>query len=368
VRKRVLITAGEASGDAYGAALAAELKKLGDVEVWAVGGVRLSSVADRMIADSTRWSAISISQSFKVGARVLLKWPAVCSAVRVGGDLHIPIDFGFVNQRIARRAKQSGWKVLSFVPPGSWKRSRQAPWIAEVCDAVSTPFDWSAKLLSEAGAKNVHWLGHPLKQLLRDRLVVGRPERHEQIAVMPGSRSHELKMNLPLIAGSIPDVPAEFALASGSDEAKFRRRWEKLAPSRKADIVTVGDSSAVLLRSRAGLICSGTATLEAALCGCPMVVIYGVSKAMEVESKIVGFKKPQFISLPNIILDRELVPELVGTDATIENIAPVTRRLLQDEAFLSTQRAGFAEVEKAMGPDDAITQTARLAMELLADS
>jgi lipid-A-disaccharide synthase len=176
-----------------------------------------------------------------------------------------------------------------------------------------------------------------------------------------------LDQNLPLIAESIPDIPAEFALAAGSDPAEFLRRWKALAPGRN-DKVTVGDSVSVLLRSKAAIVCSGTATLEAALCRCPMVVIYKLSKMMLLEIKLLRLKRPKYIALPNILLDRMLLGEFVVADAVPEKVRPYFAELLVDSPSRQSQLDGFEELDAKLGPDDAITQTARLALQMLSEA
>jgi len=390
----VYVSAGEASGDAYGAALVEEMRRLaedsGEIRYVANGGRRLAAVSE-VVADTGKWGAVSITQSLKVVPRILAACPRIAARLRqvpppgagprqeplsdtppvrdaregATPALAIPIDFGFFNARFARYAKRCGWKVLAFVPPGSWRRDRQAAWAPVIYDGVSTPFSWSAEILTKMGTPDVHWFGHPLKQLLRDRIraAVDVP-RVNQIAILPGSRKHELALNLPLIAASLPDVPGEFALAAGTDRDAFLRRWRAIAPGRD-DRVTVGDSAAVLLRSRAAVVCSGTATLEAALCRCPMTVVYSVSWAMRTEAALLRLKRPKYVALPNILLDRGLVGEFVGEDSLASNVRPSLAELLVDGPARQAQLDGFDELDAALGPDDAITQTARLALEML---
>jgi lipid-A-disaccharide synthase len=374
----VFVSAGEASGDAYGAAFVSELRRLASdepktskIEVLALGGSRLDAVADRLVADTSTWGAISFIQSAKTFPRVIVgvrKVPRLLAEERSGPALAVPIDFGFFNVRFARRAKREGWKTLAFIPPGSWRRERQAAWAPQIYDAVSTPFPWSAEILTKMGTPNVHWFGHPLKQLLRERIAAAaNVERLNQVAVLPGSRKHELTQNLPLIAASIPDLPAEFALATGTDPTKIMRRWRSLAPGR-SDRFTVGDTASVLLRSRAAIVCSGTATLEAALCRCPMVVIYALSAAMHFEVKLFRLKRPKYVALPNILLDRMMLGEFVAEDAKAEKVRPYLAELLSVGELRKAQLAGFEELDAMLGPDDAITRTARLALEMLTEA
>lgn len=369
---RIFISAGEASGDAYGAALAQEIRRL-HPEVGAVleglGGRRMRDAGVSLQADTGTWGAVSITQSLKLVPRVLLAFYAIKRRLSSGTPgLFVPIDFGYVNIRLARHAKSRGWRVLYFVPPGSWRRDRQGKDLAQVTDAVATPFPWSADLL-RAGGANAHWFGHPIKQLLRSgESSPATPDPH-RVAVLPGSRRHEIDENLPLIAEVArrrPDLRFEFGLAPSVDRSAFQRQWERLAPHRPDDTLTQGDTYGVLRRARAAIVCSGTATLEAALCGCPMVVIYRVSRMMEWEAKVIGFKRPKFIALPNILIDRPVVPELVQDEASPEAVVEHLSALLAESESRRRQTAAFEELVTILGNDDAITQTAELAVRMMA--
>src|SRR5262249_20902254 len=131
------------------------------------------------------------------------------------------------------------------------------------------------------------------------------------------------------------------------------------------DRVTVGDSASVLLRSRAALVCSGTATLEAAICNCPMTVIYAIPPSAKIEIKLLRMKRPKFVALPNILLDREIVGEFVADEAVPERVRPYLESLLTETPALQTQLEGFEALALQLGPDDAITQTALLALAQL---
>ena len=371
----VFVSAGEASGDAYAAALTSEIRKLNasaaldlplELGFLGVGGKRFRDTGAQIVADSSQWGAVSIIESLKVYPRVVRGYyrsKRLFETMERG--LFVPIDFGFVNTRLARHAKAAGWKVLYFAPPGSWRRNKQGGDLPRITDAIATQFSWSADLLNAAGA-NAHWYGHPIRQLLKDRGVGRAPEVSDRIAVLPGSRNHEIKQNLPLLAASLKE-PVEFALAPSVDADRFKAEWRKLAQSRSSDRFTQGDVYAVLTRCRAAIVCSGTATLEAALCRCPMVVIYKFSKIAAVEAKLVRFKIPEFVSLPNILLQREVVPELLQANATPDNLRRALESIAEDPAVRSAQLQAFEDLDTMLGPDDAITRTARLALSLIAD-
>lgn len=361
---RIFLSAGEASGDAYAAALVEELRKSGgDLTFEGIGGIRLAEAIGHLAADSSRWGAISIVQSLQVGARVLrggLRAKRIMLAGPPG--ILVAIDFGFFNIRLCRMAKKHGWKVVYFMPPSSWRRDRQGRDLPEITDAVVTPFPWSAELLREIGV-NVFFFGHPLKQLIR--AADTRRTEGSSIAVLPGSRGHELSRNLPMFAALAKDLPGklEFAVAPNLPIDFVKTMWSQLAPGRD-DVFTQSDVYGVLGRCRAAIVCSGTATLEAALMRCPHVVVYRVTKAMAREAKIIRFKMPKFISLPNIVLDRKVVPELVGVDIDNPDILAEIIPLLGDGEAREAQMRSFEEIDQVLGPNDAITQAARLIVDI----
>lgn len=368
---RVFLSAGEASGDAYGAAFVAELRRFipQGLEWEGIGSRRMRDAGVPLVSDSGTWGAISIAQSLQIVPRVFGGYYRAKRRLAQGTPgLFVPIDFGYANIRLSRHAKRLGWKVLYFVPPGSWRRDRQGGDLPALTDAISTPFPWSAEILAKMGA-NAHWFGHPIKQLLR-QAAASPPNPTPFVAILPGSRIHEISENLPLIASVLRDselasIPAHFALATSVDVDEFRARWRSLAPERTEDAFVQGDTYRVLRQGRAAIVCSGTATLEAALARCPSVVVYRVSRATEIEAKILRFKRPRFIALPNILLDRPVVPEYVQDEATPEVVRQALSEIWTEGGARQAQLDAFEELDTLLGPDDAITKTAELARSLI---
>ncbi|MBX3119791.1 MAG: hypothetical protein KF784_12045 [Fimbriimonadaceae bacterium] len=339
-----------------------------------IGGAKMRDEGVQIVADSRKWGAIGITQAVRVYFRVLAGYRKAVRALNEGPPgIFIPIDFGFANLRLSRQAKAAGWKVIYFIPPGSWRKDRQGKDLPNLCDAVITPFPWSAEILKEMGV-DAHFLGHPLKQLVREQregIAPSMPDHHsspstdqrEGIAILPGSRVAEIEQNLPAISDALKDLPetAAFAVSPNLDLVDLQSRWSKLSPGRNDEFI-VGKTAQVLLKARAGIVCSGTATLEAALCGCPHVVIYRISKTTEIEARLVGFKV-KHISQPNILLDREVVPELIQYAATGAAIREKLLAVLKDSETRTNQLEAFAEIDAMLGPSDAITQSAEFLIE-----
>ena len=356
---QVLFSAGEASGDLYAASLARELLRLDpSIRVGGIGGARLATVAtEPLMADSSKWGAISISQSFREGTKVLRHFHAFKRALKTQEPgVFIPIDFGFVNLKFCRAAKAAGWKVVYFVPPGSWRRDRQGADIPRLSDAVVTPFPWSAEILKDMGA-NVHFFGHPLKQIHKE--VIETSFDRSGLAILPGSRRSELEQLLPILNPALTDFSGTAQLPVPPTHIPYlQQHWQRKQDS----IINGGETGAVmraLRTSEAGIICSGTATLEAALARTPMVVVYKVSPIVVLESKIIRFKRPQFVSQPNILLQREVVPELIQEGLSVESLRRALGEI-QTPAVAEKQRLAFEEISELLGGDECITKTAEL--------
>ncbi len=356
---RVLFSAGEASGDLYAASLTRELLHLDpSLSIGGIGGSRFQQVAtEPLIANSSTWGAISITQSFREGFSILRHYLAFKRTLRTEKPgIFVPIDFGFANIRFCREAKTAGWKIVYFVPPGSWRRDRQGEDVPKLADAIVTPFPWSAEILKGMGA-NVHFYGHPLKQIHKELIETDFPR--EGLAVLPGSRRSELEQLLPVVRQAVSDYPGLIRLPVPKTFVPYTiSKWLR----HKDQVINGAKTGAVmhtLRSSEAGIICSGTATLEAALARTPMTVIYKVSKMVEIETKIIGFKRPQFVSQPNILLQREVVPELLQEGLSVDSLRRSIDEI-QTDAVAQKQRLGFEEISELLGGDDCISRTAEL--------
>lgn len=355
---RVFISAGEASGDMYGAALATRLLPLG-FEVTGLGGSRMAALGLPLVGNSSSWGSISAVQSVREGLRGIGTYNRLKAALQSGPPgVFVPIDFGYMNLRLCRWAKQAGWKVLYFIPPGSWRRDRQGADIPLLADEVVTNFPWSATILSEMGASS-HFYGHPLLEIHQEVLNSDLPRAG--MAVLPGSRRSELEQLLPLLAYALSDYNGHITIPVPPKHIeRVKRMW-----SRGSDSIIDGSKDGAVIRTLKGaeraVVCSGTATLEAALAKTPTVAVYKVSKAVELEIKLVRFKRPQFVSQPNILLQREVVPELIQEGLSVESLKATLGSL-----DVGTQLQGFDEIEGLLSPSTCLTQTVQLIEKLAA--
>ena len=353
---RVFISAGEASGDLYGAALAARLLPMG-FDVTGLGGSRMAALGLPLIGDSSRWGSISIVQSFREGLRGIGTYNRLKAALRTGPPgVFVPIDFGYMNLRLCRFARAAGWKVLYFIPPGSWRRDRQGADIPLLTDEVVTNFPWSAEILSSMGA-SAHFYGHPLLEIHSDVLSSDLPR--SGLAVLPGSRRSELEQLLPILGMALSDYPGVITLPVPPRHIELVRRLWNRGTDQIIDGSKDGAVIGTLKSAERAVVCSGTATLEAALSKTPMVAVYKVSKAVEIETKLIGFKLPEFVSQPNILLQRAVVPELIQ-----EGLTAVSLRDTLANLDVGRQLQGFDEIEALLSPSTCLTQTVELIQKL----
>ncbi len=330
-----------------------------DIFFEAVGGRRCETAGAHIVADSSNWGALGILEALKVYPRVLVGFNRAKRALRSRSPgVFIPIDFGYMNIRLARYAKRFGWKVLYFIPPGSWRKDKQGGDLPAVTDAIITPFPWSAELLNKMGA-NAHYFGHPLKEM-----VARVPDVADRkgIAVLPGSRRHEIDSNIPAIAEAIKEMqgPVHIGVAPTANKRVLLETWLRWSDH---EPILHDRSVAAFKSARSAIVCSGTATLEAALCACPCVVVYRGTKLMEIEYKI---RKPSFeyISLPNILLGRPLLKELIQWDANPANIKVELEQIHNAGPSRTEILQAFQEISDSLGMTDCLEKTAALAKTL----
>lgn len=362
----VLISTGEASGDTVGAELLLEMKSRGfHGDVYAIGGRRLAEAGATLLEDSRHWAAMGIVQSLRVYPRVLAGFKRTKRKIRGAPPrLVIAIDFGAFNIPLCRFAKQQGCSTLYFMPPGSWRRDKQGEDLAEVADRIATPFEWSAELLRKNGAQ-AEWVGHPSAQLA-ERVPFTERDR---LAVLPGSRAHEIQENLAsivpalrLLGEALP--PVTVIVAPSANEKTLRKTWQRNGGP-EAEFVP-GPSYETLKRSVAAVVCSGTATLDAAVCHTPMVVVYRLTPLMALEGRLLGLhKKVKMIAMPSILLGRLAFPELIHKQASARAISEELLPLLTNTPKRRAQLQAFEELSRLLGPRDAISRTATLALETL---
>jgi lipid-A-disaccharide synthase len=378
---KVFISAGEASGDRQAAALLYALQELRPgVEAWAIGGKHLAEAGADLWLDS-RGAAVMgagaalvkapfyIPQILKVRKRLSKQKPEVA----------VLIDWGGVNVRLARWLKKMAIPTLYYLPPRSWDRRARRD-VAFIVDAIATQFPWSKHILSGESAQ-VEWVGHPLVDQVQPKMTkaeaayeFGIDLERPVVALLPGSRKAEIRCCLPLLmeaAGIIEkQLPGTQFLIPASEAAlRMKPRLASASYAKKIKAIIVeGMNYDALQCADAAAAVSGTATLELALLGIPMVVIYRGSLAGWLQYEIARRTTMpiKFFSLPNLVANREIVTELLQRAARPKRIAEEVISLLSDRERREKVKMELAAACRQLGPPGAVRRTAEMVLDLAA--
>lgn len=353
----VAVVAGETSGDIHAGNLVAALRRLQpDVFVWAVGGGHLRRAGADVVFPCEEIAAMGLLET-------LGKLPALARARRRvlrGFDAHrpdvfVPVDFGGLNLRLAAAARARGIPVVYYVPPKVWAwGARRAARLRESVDEALVILPFEEPFLRARGVPAAY-VGSPVLDHLGPRRFEPEPGI---VGLLPGSREGEVSRILPVLLG------AARRLAAGRPGLRFLlprapglRREAVEGPIRAAGVaveVLEGCAQEVMERSRLCLVASGTATLECAACGAPMVVVYRLNPLTYALAR--RLVKVPAVSLPNLIAGRPVVPELIQSDA--KDVAEAAEGLLDDGPRRAAMLSGLAEVRELLGPPGASERAA----------
>jgi lipid-A-disaccharide synthase len=356
----IMVVAGEASGDRHGATLCAALRALApETRLFGMGGEHMRATGVDLVADVSRRATVGTTEAVSGVPQLYRVYRRLRGLIeREQPRAVVLIEFPEFNLLLARAARRAGIPVVYFVPPQiwAWRRGRIRT-IRRLVSLVLAAFPFERDLYHDAGVP-VEYVGHPTLDALdavpsRDegRRVLGLPAAATVVGLLPGSRHGEALRMLPLmravaerLAAERDDVRFVVAQASTLDDGFVHGM---LAGADR--LLVARDAAPTVMRAAdLVLVTSGTATLEAALLGTPMLVCYRVSPATEVMGRML--LRVPWIGLANILLGRQVVPELyLRRDVTVGRVLAETRRLLDDPAARGAQRRAFAELRAELG-------------------
>ena len=357
----ILLVAGEASGDLHGATLAKALAdQAPEVSLAGMGGPRMASAGVRLLVDVTARAAVGGSEALGALPAMAVAFRRLRAAIRAAPRpaAVVLIDLPEFNLRLARSARAAGVPVVYFMPPQIWAwRARRIRAMRERVSLVLAALPFEVALYRAANVP-VDFVGNPLVDALagapaRDgaRRELGLTGDEPVVALLPGSRAKEIDRMLPVMADAVARIGAAepatrfvLALAPTIPRAVVE---QELADGPQVGIVS-GATATVLRASDVGLVTSGTATLESALLGTPMVVGYRVSLVTHL--MVSALVRVPWMSLVNVVLGRAVVPELYHRHATGEAFAAEALRLLRSPAARAAQRDAFGELASLLGP------------------
>jgi lipid-A-disaccharide synthase len=369
---KILISAGEASGEMYGAQLIDALRgREPSLDFFGVGGERMRSAGCDTVVDTRDLAVVGITEILSHLPRIYSRFhQLIAEADRRRPDIAVVIDSPAFNWRVARQMSQRGIPVAYYVAPQfwAWRRGR-VRLLRKYINKALVIFPFEEKFYRDHGV-DATFVGHPLADLPHPAVErepyaaqYGLDPAKLWITLMPGSRVKEVQMNLPGILASA---------------AQFGRALEFLLPVaptldrrflaeriRQPGITLVAESLPALWHSRAGVIASGTATVEAAMMATPFVMVYRVSPITYMLGKP-RVKVPHF-AMVNLIAGEQVVPELVQDDFTPANVVARLHEILPDGSAREAMLEGLALVKSRMrAPDEARSPADRAAEAVLA--
>ena len=354
---QILISAGEASGEMYGAELIDALRRKDpSLNFFGVGGDRMRAASCETVVDAKDLSVVGITEILSHLPKIYgLFRKLIREADRRRPDLAIVIDSPAFNWRVARKMRERGAPVVYYVCPQFWAwRQGRVKLLREYVNKALVIFPFEEKFYRDRGV-DASFVGHPLSELplptiTREEYARQRkldPAKH-WITIMPGSRRKEVRMNLPTILEAVRMLGAnhEFLLpVAPTLDRGFITGLLGEAPN----IHLVPETLPALHHSRAGIIASGTATVEAAMMALPFVMVYRVSRLTYVLGK--PRVKVPFFAMVNLIAGEKIVTELVQGAFTVQNVMERVHELVADGPARVKMIADFARVKSCLqGP------------------
>lgn len=370
--RRLLIVAGEASGDAHAARLVRALRSRGEVRVRAIAGPRLRAAGAEMIVPQEDLAVIGFSG-------VVAKLPVLLAARRAvlaeldsfRPDAVLLVDYPGFNLRLGPQLHRRGARVLYYIAPQVWAwHAERAAEMAHWVDRLAVVFPFEREIFEAAGV-TTRFVGHPLlddlapevgEDAFRTELGIGPQQR--LVGLLPGSRAGELRAHAEtLIRAGIAlaeqhaDVVPVVALAEG-------RTLAHVDPALVARVrVVSGRTHSVQAYAACCAVASGTATLETALFGTPLAIVYRVGWLNHAIAKRVI--RLAHIGLPNIVAGREIAPEFVQGAFRAEALVSTLGTWLSDPAAMAARRAALADLRERLGGPGASERLADLVWERL---
>ena len=341
---KIFLSAGEASGDLHAGAITKAILELDPTaQVFGMGGDAMRSAGGEVIFDLKEYSVMGFVEILSA----LPKFFALRKAFRKvmeerRPDCFVTIDYPEFNMRAAKVAKELNIPVLSFIPPSAWAwRKGRAVSVGRLVDKVACIYPFAYDVYKAAGA-NAEFVGNPLVDIVKPHLSqeaamakAGKEQGKPLVLLLPGSRVKEITGVLPVMLEAVGIIKealpqADFVLqkAPTIDNSLLQKI---IAQSGETVRIVEGDGYDIMSVADVALATSGTVTLEAALCGLPVVICYMASPlSMAIAKKIVTVK---YIGLPNILANREILPELIQEKMTSGNMAKEVLHFLHPEEY-----------------------------------
>ncbi len=377
--KKIMLVAGEASGDQHGAELVHAFKKLNsNVTFYGVGGRNMRAAEVDIQVDCAQLAVMGFGDVVKHLPQLIKIFNQLKkSLAKNPPDLLILIDYPGFNLRLAKVAKQLGIKVLFYISPQVWAwRQGRVKKIAKVVDHMAVIFPFEVAFYKNQNVP-VTYVGHPLTHVVKPSLSVetakqqfGILKNASVIGLLPGSREREIQRLLPTmlqaaekIKTALPNAQFILPVASTITPAMLQ---PYLAASQINIILVENQTYDAINTCDAVIVSSGTATLETALLLKPMVIVYKVPTLAAMMLK--HLVKIKNIGLCNVVAEKRIVPELLQDDVTPDKLSTEILRMLTDEVYRNNMLEELKKVRDKLGVLNGSENVAKLALEMLKGS
>ncbi len=358
---RIFISAGEASGDTYGAQLIAAVRKAGGKHwFYGLGGPRMKAAGCEIVTEAHNVAVVGLSEVIRHLPRIRGEFKRLLQEIdRRRPAAAVLIDFPDFNLRLAKELHKRRIPVVYFVSPQLWAwRKGRISQVKQYVTKMLVIFPFEEAFYREHGV-DVEYVGHPLADLpAATPMATERPV----IALLPGSRKQEVERNLPemLRAAELLGDAYRYLLPVAPT---LDRAWVAGHIAAAVAVELVDDARQALASARASIVASGTATVEAALAGSPFVVVYRVSGLTWALGR--PLVKLDHYAMVNLIAGKRVVPELIQGDFTAERVADEVRKLLTDGPERSLMLEELAAVRARLHPASSTRTAADRAAQAL---
>ena len=377
-KNKLMIIAGEESGDLVGAALIKEIKKMNsELTIYGIGGDRMKAEGMNLLYHINKMAFLGFTEVVK---HIPFIKKVQKELVSVSKEKEIKtavlIDYPGFNLDVAEKFKKIGMKLIYYVSPQLWAwGSGRMNKIKRLVDKMIVVFPFEESLYKNNDV-NVEFVGHPLIERVNEYHFLSREELNNKfdldaakniLLLMPGSRKHEVaKIFPPMIAAAL-NLAKEFnlqvvtACSSNIDENVFY----ELSGSKDFKVVK-GFTYDLMKHAKFGIIKSGTSTLEAGYFALPMIIVYKTSfLTYQIMKNLIRVNK---IGMANILLDEKVVPELIQHDASEEKIFETGRKILSDENLYSSIKQKLSSIKNKLGEAGASARAAKIILALMNES
>lgn len=351
----LMFIAGEASGDANAAELIKALcRQAPDIAIFGAGGPKMKAAGMELLLDLTEHAVVGLVEVLKNYSKFRkIFWQLVREAEKRKPDAVVLVDFPGFNLRFAAQMKKRGIKVIYYISPQLWAwHASRAKQIERDVDLMLTIFPFEKAWYAEhAPQLRVEFVGHPLAERIQESGV----RNQNVVLLLPGSREREVAKIWPIMAKVVERMPddVKFVAAAVNDQMAGMIQHPRVKTE-------IGNAHELMQRAALAITASGTATMECAFYGCPMIVVYKVNWLTYLIGRSVI--TVDWLAMPNVIAGKAIVPEFIQHEAKPERIAVVAQELLRNTSKREAMRRELATIVGNLGGPGASERAAHLVL------